>query len=351
MKLRQLETQFFVTTSRVNLTLKTYIQTGFDPYINLALERYLLESVAPGEVILYLWQNQNTVVIGRNQSAMAECRVATLKEDGGKLARRLSGGGAVFHDLGNYNFTFLMPTEMFDEKKQTDVILRAVQKLGLPATKTGRNDLLVEGAKFSGHAYYHTKTSSYHHGTLLVDVDKEKMQKYLNPAPLKLKAKGVASVKSRVCNLRDFAPELNINDIPGMLIAAFEEIYGEASTPIELSPNAENKIKQFANEFASDEWLFKGEEALDHSSEEKFDWGLARLDWNEEGGKFAKVAFYTDGLEPDLFVNAADTLCGLAIERGPIEAALLKHMNEVSGESSAHAQYAADIASLIRERN
>lgn len=115
--------------------------TGFNPYENLALEEMLLTHVPKESCILYLWQNQKTVVIGKNQNAWKECRVKELEEDGGFLARRLSGGGAVFHDLGNLNFTFLMNSPDYDLSRQLDVILQAVASLGISAQKSGRNDV------------------------------------------------------------------------------------------------------------------------------------------------------------------------------------------------------------------
>ena len=131
-----------------------YESKSFDPYLNLATEQYLMETVEEDACILFLWQNQNTVVIGKNQNAWKECRTDLLREEGGFLARRLSGGGAVFHDLGNLNFTFLMPQAEYDLDRQFSVIAEAVSMLGLHAERSGRNDVLAEGRKFSGNAFY-----------------------------------------------------------------------------------------------------------------------------------------------------------------------------------------------------
>ena len=120
--------------------LQFCVGEGFDPYLNLAVEQYLLEHVEDGCCILYLWQNQNTVVIGRNQNAWKECRTTLLTQEGGHLARRLSGGGAVFHDVGNLNFTFLLSADDYDVSRQLSVILEACRSLGIHAEASGLND-------------------------------------------------------------------------------------------------------------------------------------------------------------------------------------------------------------------
>ena len=244
-----------------------------DPRHNIALEEYLLRHVKPGECIFYLWQNQRTVVIGRNQHASNECRIQALEADGGHLVRRLSGGGAVYHDLGNLNFTFLTVRDDYDVEKQTDTILQAVRSLGIPAEKTGRNDLTADGGKFSGHAYYRAGEQCYHHGTLMVSVDLAPLEKYLNVSPLKLQAKGVKSVRSRVVNLRDFRPDLTLEELRAALVKAFGEVYG---LPVQTLTEEELDADELAAgqaRFSEPAWIYGDSQPLEVSREAAFPWG------------------------------------------------------------------------------
>ena len=201
-----------------------------DPYTNLAIEACLMGSARSGEPVLYLWQNERTVVIGRNQCASAECDVERLEREGGHLARRRSGGGAVYHDLGNLCFTFVTTPEEYDQAAQTGVILDAVRALGIDAERTGRNDLVVgDGRKFSGHAYQHTGVASCHHGTIMVAVDVDALGRYLTVSPEKLRAKGVRSVRSRVTNLRALDPGITVEDLKDALRSAFATAWGVPS--------------------------------------------------------------------------------------------------------------------------
>lgn len=281
-----------------------------DPRHNLALEEYLLNTVEPGQCIFYLWQNQRTVVIGRNQHAENECRIQTLEADGGHLVRRLSGGGAVYHDLGNLNFTFLVRTEDYDKDKQTDVILRAVQALGIQAEKTGRNDLTIDGQKFSGHAYFKKGKQCYHHGTIMVDVDMSPLEKYLNVSPLKLQAKGVQSVRSRVTNLRDYIPDLSIPALEEALMTAFGEVYGLPVTRWKEDDLDQAAIAEGQARFSRPDWIYGNCRPLDISREARFDWGILRLDFSQADGVITQAALWSDGLEPDFLSRVPDLLRG-----------------------------------------
>jgi len=291
-----------------------------NPYHNLALEEALLFGVQPGEAILYLWQNRNTVVIGRNQNAEQECRIHNLLSDGGHLVRRLSGGGAVYHDLGNLNFTFLLRREDWDVEKQTEVILRAVQSVGISAEKTGRNDLTAEGCKFSGHAYYKTGDFCYHHGTLMLDVDLNPLEKYLAPSPLKLAAKGVQSVRSRVINLRELNPSLTVEALAEALKKAFGGVYGLPVFP--LFEDALGNLSDRIQKFSAPNWIYGENPPLENTRETRFDWGMLRVDWTEEKGTLTQIAVYSDGLEADFLSEVPKKLRGCPMERESVQTAL-----------------------------
>lgn len=268
-----------------------------DPYRNIATEKYLLDSLEPGDCILYLWQNKNTVVIGRNQNAWAECRTTLLEQEDGKIARRLSGGGAVFHDMGNLNFTFLVNDEDYDVDKQLSVIQTALAGLGLTAEKSGRNDLLVEGRKFSGNAFFHQGGHAYHHGTLLVSADMEKLSRYLTPPKAKLEAKGVASVRSRVANLTEFAPELTCDELRKHMAEAFRKVYALPCCEKILPEAAQADIEAFASKLSSWEWLFGSRLPFSFACENKFDWGWIQLQLQVESGVVITAQVYSDAMD------------------------------------------------------
>lgn len=278
-------------------TIGIYRGTGFDPHANLATEKLLLDTVKPGQCILYLWQNQNTVVIGKNQNAWAECRTSLLEQEGGKLARRLSGGGAVFHDVGNLNFTFLMCKEDYNLDRQIEVIRQACALAGIRVEKSGRNDLLAEGRKFSGNAFYQDRLHAYHHGTLMVDVDRDKLGRYLSPPKAKLEAKGVASVRSRVVNLKELCPELTIATMATYMEEAFRQVYNCPLSPVVLSQKDQNRINDLTHEYSSWEYLYGSPLAFSFQCEGQFPWGHIQLQLDAKGGTVTDAKIYSDAME------------------------------------------------------
>lgn len=308
-----------------------FISKETNPYRNLALEEQLLEGLLDFECILYLWQNQNTVVIGKNQNAWRECKTEELKKAGGFLARRFSGGGAVYHDSGNLNFTFLVKRKDYDEERQLEVILKALEKLGIHGEKTGRNDLAIEGRKFSGNAYYHRGDASCHHGTLLLDVDMGKMQRFLNVSEKKLESKGVKSVKSRVLNLKALCPELTVEGLEEKLAEAFEERYGCRAEPFEEKRIDWKKVEERERFLSSWEWIYGRKIPFQTELSKRFPWGEAQIQAAVDEGRIRDVRIYSDAMEQGFAEPLEEGLRGLPYEEGAFGAAV-KAVIEKNGQ-------------------
>ena len=208
---------------------------------NLAAEEELVQQAEQGVLCLLFWRNEDCVVIGRHQNPEAECHLDALKKMGVRIARRRTGGGAVFQDMGNLNVSFIAPADSLDEQICEGILLRALEKCGVQARKTGRNDLVIddvytnrteiagmvktdgqsgtavpfeEGGKFSGSASWQTPGGNLlFHATLMFDVDLDKMKAALNASPGKLARHGIASVRARVSNLKEHYPDLKMKTV------------------------------------------------------------------------------------------------------------------------------------------
>lgn len=313
------------------------------PYHNIALEEYLLRHVEKGECILYLWQNRKTVVIGCNQNPWKECRTEALEKAGGFLARRLSGGGAVFHDLGNLNFTFLVREGDYSAERQSEVILRAVQSFGIPAAKNGRNDLTVDGKKFSGNAFYKSGEFCYHHGTIMVHVDKEDVGKFLNVSQEKLKSKGVDSVKSRVVNLTEYVPELSIERMQEALVRAFGEVFEGKPVLLPGERISEAEFRAGIEKFSSWEWKYGRKIPFQHEVLRKFPWGEVLIQLNVTEGIVKQAVVWSDGLDIAFPQTASQLLKGTRYNSADWDALLGKLEDEET------AKMMGDIIRCLRE--
>lgn len=179
-----------------------------DAYFNLALEEYLVNNFSSfNESIFLLWINEKAIIVGKNQNTFEEINYPAVKEDGVKVVRRLSGGGAVYHDAGNLNFTFIVSKKTIKGEVLGDyyyfleMIIKTLSKLGLKVTFEGKNDLQILGKKISGSAQYFSKKVILHHGTLMFDVNLDKLQKYLVVSKQKIISKGIKSLRARVTNI------------------------------------------------------------------------------------------------------------------------------------------------------
>ncbi|MEX1376776.1 MAG: lipoate--protein ligase [Eubacteriales bacterium] len=305
---------------------------SYDPYVNLAFEEALLNAAKKDEVWLYLWQNERTVVIGRHQNPWNECKVDMLHEEKGRIARRTSGGGAVFHDLGNLNFSFIVGKPLYDLHKQLSVIIDAVNTFGISAEFTGRNDITVDGHKFSGNAFAHAKNASLHHGTLLIDVNKENLGKYLNPSQDKLKSKGVQSVKSRICNLNEYG-DISIESAKEALAESFEKTYENKPIAVDFenAVDQEKYLEAYARQ-KSKEWIFGKTPKFDTEIYNRFPWGSIKLLISLEKGKIAEASCYSDAMEVEFIDEIENALLGVEYGSEAIYGAIAKIKNEKSIE-------------------
>ena len=185
-----------------------YIESpSTDPHFNLALEQYVFDGLDPEQDYFMLWQNHNAIIVGKHQNTIAEINPAYVKEHGIHVVRRLSGGGAVYHDLGNINFTFIARNTAgsnFDFATFCRPVIKALESFGVPAQLNGRNDMTIDGKKFSGNSQYMKHGRVMHHGTIMYDSDLEVVTQALNVPKDKIESKGLKSVRSRVTNVKPY---------------------------------------------------------------------------------------------------------------------------------------------------
>jgi len=178
-----------------------------DPFRNLALEQFVFDSLDQKNNYFMLWQNHNAIIVGKHQNTREEINAAFVKENNITVARRLSGGGAVYHDLGNLNFTFITGADKtggIDFSVFCEPVREALCSLGVPVEISGRNDMTVNGKKFSGNAQYIKNGRIMHHGTILYDSDLSILSKALNPGNDKIQSRGIKSLRGRVANIRPY---------------------------------------------------------------------------------------------------------------------------------------------------
>lgn len=312
------------------MKLNFVVSDQTNPYWNIAVENYLVEY---GDALtLYLWRNRRTVVIGQNQNPFSECNVEALEADGGYLMRRKTGGGAVYHDDGNLNFSFVVPKALYDQGRQFRVVQRAVESFGLCTEVSGRNDILAferdaEGRangsgkrKFSGNAFSKGRNNDLHHGTILIKGNMEDLQRYLRPKPAKLLKHGVSSVQSRVVNLSELNADITAESLMPRLRDAFEAEYFEKSNYVEFSGIIKQPaVQKLYEEFASDSWRYGRWRTFTAQRSAQFEWGGVELQLtvDQEHGIVRGVELASDALDLAALDEARRLLTGASTTDRP----------------------------------
>lgn len=266
---------------------------------NLAYEYCLLNEISVSKMdkeILYFWQNRDTVVIGRNQNPYKECNMDYVKENGIELVRRMTGGGAVYHDLGNLNYSFICKEELYDRKKVFEYIVEALNSLGILCQATGRNDITANGVKISGNAFYQFNHAILHHGTIMIDVDINKMESCLTPNKAKLRSKGVLSVHQRVGNLSDIKKDIKALQVKNAIASVFCKYLDCVDNAIDID---EELFLSIVKKFSSPKWIFGNYPPNYETISGMFEWGMIELGFVLKENRIDDCIIETDSLYPE----------------------------------------------------
>lgn len=268
-----------------------------DPYFNLALEEYVFERMDKSKSYFMLWQNDNTIVVGKYQNTAEEIDQAYVDAHGIRVARRLSGGGAVYHDKGNLNFTFIVDqadAPGLNFKIFVEPVIQALARFGVHAAFTGRNDLTIDGMKFSGNAQYARRGRLLHHGCIMLDSNLTSVADALRVKEAKFASKAVKSVRSRVTTINAHAPApISMEDFKGALKEC--AMASGALEPYTLTEEDLAAVRKLRNEkYATWAWNYGCSPAYDMRREMKFPAGLVTAHLSAEGGKIKAVRFYGD---------------------------------------------------------
>lgn len=299
--------------------------TSLEARVNLSLEEWLLGRTRPGDWRLLIYRNGPGVVIGRYQNAWRECNLAALRESGGEIHRRITGGGAVWHDAGNLNFCFVAARDSYCVERQFSVVCRALEACGIEPVRTPQNALMAQGLKFSGNAFTLKKSGAIHHGTLLVDSDLDRLNQCLAaPAGAELRDKSVRSIPARVGNLAALRPGLTIEYLATALAAAYRGEPGAGRAPeMEISPgDLDAEFARMTERHAAWVWRLGASPPFDVHS--RIGGAVARLAVEEGIIREAAFTNFDNGSHVKQWEALAGMLTGQRFDRQEIVAAASK---------------------------
>lgn len=270
-----------------------------DPYFNIALDAYLTRHAPEGHDYLMLWQNRPAVIIGRFQNAPEEVHAEYAREHDIAVVRRMSGGGAVYQDLGNLNYSLVVTSDEHhvfnDYQSFTKPVVNALAHFGVEAELTGRNDVTVQGQKFSGNAQYRVRNRLLHHGTIMYDVDLDVVQRVLNVRRDKIESKGFKSVRSRVTNLKPYLGEATLDSFHQTLTESIARENGGIEGFYRLTEEDVLAVEKLVSErFGQFAWNFGQSPAFNLRASQRFPSGLVDVRCLVEHAMIREVTIYGD---------------------------------------------------------
>lgn len=301
-----------------------------DPRYNLAFEEYCFKNLPRDEDYVILWINGPAIIIGKNQNTLEEVNLGYVKENGISVVRRITGGGAVYHDLGNLNFSFIVNADgskVIDFKKYNIPILRALEKLGIEAELKGRNDITINEMKFSGIAQSIWRDRVLNHGTLLLDTRLDVLSQALNVKQDKIESKGIKSVKSRVTNIKPHLKDnISIEEFRDLILKYIFEFEGKTPERYELSEKDLSEIdKLFREKYSSWEWNFGHSPEFNYKNYKRFPFGSVEIRLQIDEGYIKECKIYGDFFGSENIEQLEERLLGIKYEEEDL-------MNSISDE-------------------
>jgi len=287
--------------------------TNTDIFWNLAVEEYLLGLVDRHPQILFLWQSRDAVVIGKNQIPWRECRMKLLMEDDVPMGRRVSGGGAVFHDMGNLNYTLVTRRGNYSSAWTFQTVLDALKNLGIEARVQGRS-LMADGRKFSGNAFCFRGDAALHHGTMLISSDLDQLNRYLEPSESVIRSRAIRSVPSLVVNLQELRPDVTVERVASALLEAFQSAYGDVKEFVTDGFQNNKAVTALYRKQMSWEWQFGNTPPFDIEMQGEFEWGMVRARLFIQRGAIVDAAVVIEGRNEAFGPVIEERLTGSTLE-------------------------------------
>lgn len=318
--------------------MKLLINPAVDAAYNLALEEVVASEISGSA--LMLWRNANAIIVGRNQNTGAEINSEFVRQKQIQVIRRMTGGGAVYHDLGNINYTIVVPGRQLEEQafaRNAGIMVQVLQKMGVAAEFQGRNDILVGGRKISGSAKCVLNDRTLFHGTLLFDADLSVLSSALTPDESKIKAKGIKSVRSRVANVKEFLPQMSRDEFFSELqkkLCEFSGAGGFENIPIEYRSKAETLA---GKKYRSWQWNYGSVTAYSYNWKSRFSCGGVELSFNVVENCIADMRITGDFFSSADVTELAAKFNGLPPERNAIKKVaeacdLAKYINGITAD-------------------
>lgn len=322
--------------------MKIVISNEYDATYNLALEEYLIKTIREENIVLFLWQNEKSVIIGRNQNPYMECDMSYADNNRISVVRRMSGGGAVFHDLGNLNYSVIYKKDLLSKEYVTDFVIQSLKDVGIGVNKNGRNDIEIDEKKVSGTAFFHRDGVICQHGCILIKSDLEVIEKVLKPNMDKVVSKGIHSVRARVANITDYNADICVDDVKNALISNFKRLLDSNDYRLknknveqrEISPSRlnEREYNEILEKYLSDDWNMRKKIDMRYSIRSRFSWGDCTIVFLTDCAVIKNVYVFSDVLEENTIQTVTTALEGTIFSKDKILKKLRQIMTDANDD-------------------